>query len=160
MPPAPFQYHLVTQWKLSAPVSAVWAELTHPEGWPQWWKGVVSVALLEAGDANGVGAYRRMTWRSALPYQLTFNMRTVRVEPRSLIEAVAEGELTGTGRWELTRLGGDTDVRYDWSVAVTKPWMRTLGPLAKPLFEWNHHVVMEWGRRGLERRVGVRQPRS
>ncbi len=87
-------------------------------------------------------------------------MRTVRVEPRSLIEAVAEGELTGTGRWELTRLGGDTDVRYDWSVAVTKPWMRTFGPLAKPLFEWNHHVVMEWGRRGLERRVGVRQPRS
>jgi hypothetical protein len=159
MRPAPFQYHLVTQWRLSAPVSAVWAELTHPESWPQWWKGVVSVTLLEAGDAGGVGAYRRMTWRSALPYRLTFNMRTVRIEPRSLIEAVADGELTGTGLWQLTRLGGNTEVRYDWIVDVTKRWMRTLDPIAAPLFRWNHHIVMEWGRKGLEKRVGVRQPR-
>ena len=156
MQPAPSQYHLVTRWKLSAPVSAVWAELLHPESWPQWWKGVIAVTLLEPGDSNGIGACRRMTWRSALPYRLTFNMRTVSIEPRSLIEAVAEGEITGTGLWQLTRVGGGTDVRYDWIVDVTKPWMRTLHPIARPLFSWNHNVVMEWGRKGLERRVGVR----
>ncbi len=154
--PRETQYHLVTQWKLSAPVSAVWAELTHPESWPEWWKGVVAVDLLEPGDANGVGAYRRMTWRSALPYRIAFNMRTVRIEPRTVIEGVADGELSGVGRWQVTRVGSGTDVRYDWIVDVSKPWMRTLQPIAKPVFEWNHNIVMEWGRRGLERRVGIR----
>jgi len=156
MPQPLTQFHLITQWKLTAPVSAVWAELMRPELWPQWWKGVVGVELLEPGDANGVGAYRRMTWRSALPYKLAFNMRTVRVEPRTIIEGVADGELSGTGRWQVTRAGGGTDVRYDWIVDVTKPWMRKLSPLLKPAFAWNHNVVMEWGRKGLERRVGAR----
>ena len=112
--------------------------------------------LLQPGDANGVGAYRRMTWRSALPYKLAFNMRTVRVEPRTIIEGVADGEVSGTGLWQVTRAGGGTDVRYDWIVDVTKPWMRTLSPILRPAFAWNHNVVMEWGRKGLERRVGAR----
>jgi hypothetical protein len=150
------QFHLITQWKLSASVSSVWAELMRPESWPQWWKAVIAVELLEPGDANGVGAYRRMTWRTALPYRLAFNMRTVRVEPRTIIEGIADGELTGTGRWQVTRAGGGTDVRYDWIVDVTKPWMAKIGPIAKPVFAWNHNVVMEWGRKGLERRVGIR----
>jgi hypothetical protein len=141
---------------LRAPVGAVWAELTRPEGWPDWWKAVVAVEPLLPGDANGVGAYRRMTWRTALPYRVTFNMRTVRVEPRSLIEGVADGELSGVGRWMLTRSDTGTDVEYEWIVDVTKPWMRSLGPIARPVFAWNHSVVMEWGRKGLERRVGVR----
>jgi len=156
MPQPLTQFHLITHWELTAPVSAVWAELMRPELWPQWWKGVVAVELLEPGDPNGVGAYRRMTWRSALPYKLTFNMRTVRVEPRSIIEGVADGELSGTGRWQVTRAGGGTEVRYDWIVDVTRPWMRKLSPVLKPAFAWNHNVVMAWGRKGLERRVGAR----
>jgi uncharacterized protein YndB with AHSA1/START domain len=150
------QFHLTTRWKLQAPVGSVWTELTRPEGWPAWWKGVLAVELLERGDSNGVGAYRRMTWRGALPYRLAFNMRTVRIEPRALIEAVADGELSGTGRWQLARSGRGTDVQYDWIVDVTKPWMRAIGPIARPLFEWNHSIVMAWGRRGLERRIGIR----
>src|SRR5262245_10420387 len=142
------QYELVTRWRIAAPVDAVWALLMKPEDWPHWWKGVVAVRVLEPGDADGISAVRRMTWRSALPYELTFDMRTVRVDKHRLIEGIAFGELTGRGQWTLTPTTDGVDVRYDWIVEATKPWMRTLAPVAKPLFSWNHGVVMNWGRKG------------
>ncbi len=52
---------------------------------------MVRVERLQDGDANGIGAIRRMTWRTALPYTLTFSMRITRVEPMRLIEGRAEG---------------------------------------------------------------------
>jgi hypothetical protein len=39
---------------------------------------------------------------------------------------------------------------------MTRPWMRLLAllaPLARPVFAWNHGVVMAWGRQGLERHL-------
>jgi len=35
-------------------------------------------------------------------------------------------------------------------------WIKILSPLAKPLFEWNHKVVMSWGAESLAKRFGVR----
>jgi uncharacterized protein YndB with AHSA1/START domain len=150
------QYHLTTRWALAAPVGAVWAELSRPEGWPAWWKGILAVRLLEQGDGIGLGAYRRFTWRGMLASRVTFNLRTVKVEPRVLIESVADGELTGVGRWQLTRAGIGTNVQHDWIVNVTLPGIPIFGPLVGLLFKWNHRSLMAAGRRGLESRVGVR----
>jgi hypothetical protein len=118
---------------------------------------VERVELLQPGDADGVGALRRMTWRTALPYSLTFDMRTVRVEPMTLIEGHAEGELRGIGRWTVAADSMHTRVRYDWRVEVTQPWMRLVAPLARPVFAWNHGVVMGWGGEGLARRLGAQR---
>ena len=82
-------------------------------------------------------------------------MRLTRVEPMTFIEGEAVGELTGSGRWRLTEDGGVTSVRYDWNVVTTKPWMNLLAPVARPLFKWNHDVVMNWGAEGLARKLGV-----
>jgi hypothetical protein len=70
-----------------------------PEEWPSWWRAVEKVERLADGDDNGVGALRRITWRTALPYRLSFSMRVTRVEPMTLIEGRAEGELAGLGRY-------------------------------------------------------------
>lgn len=151
------QFNLVSEWRLAAPVDRVWAELMRPDDWPQWWRAVKRVETLAEGDARGVGAIRRLTWGSALPYELTFEMRATRVEPMTVIEGRASGELDGTGRWTLTPDGNGTLVRYDWQIEVTKPWMRTLAPLLRPAFAWNHNVVMGWGYDGLRRRLGLEQ---
>ena len=150
------EFNLITNWTLAAAREAVWRELTKPEDWPAWWRAVERVELLEAGDADGVGALRRMTWRTALPYSLTFDMQTVRVEPMTVIEGRAEGELSGVGRWTVDGDRDRTRVRYDWRVEVTQPWMRFVAPLARPVFAWNHGVVMGWGEEGLARRLSVR----
>lgn len=143
------EFHLVTQWLLDASAEDVWQVLSTPEDWPGWWPSVKRVELLRAGDENGIGAVRRMTWSTALPYDLTFDMETVRAEPFSIIEGRAMGELDGIGRWTLTPRGAQCEVRYDWIVKVTKPWMVRLAFILKPVFSWNHSVVMERGRRGL-----------
>ena len=150
--PAP-QFHLITHWHLPAPITSVWKLLSTPEDWPSWWRAVKAVELLERGDSEGVGAYRRLHWRTALPYEIAFNMRTTRIVKPSLIEGHADGELTGIGRWQLTPADSFTDVRYDWIVDVGKPWMRVLLPLARPVFRWNHNVVMRWGEDGIRSRL-------
>src|SRR3569833_923467 len=124
--------HLVTVWRLDAPVEAVWPVIAAPEDWPSWWRAVLAVEMLAAGNASGVGALRRITWRTALPYTLSFVVRTTRVEPMRMIEGRAEGELDGIGVWTLTPSGKATDLRYDWRVSVTKPWMRIAAPLLRP----------------------------
>jgi uncharacterized protein YndB with AHSA1/START domain len=147
------RFELVTQWTLAAPIAAVWQALSAPEQWPSWWRAVIEVETLRAGEATGVGALRRLTWRTALPYTLTFDMRTTRVEPMMLIEGRAEGELSGIGRWTLAPAGNGTQARYDWLVDVTKPWMRAAAPLLRPVFAWNHGVVMGWGQQDLARKL-------
>ena len=153
--PSRSAYTFVTRWTIPAPIEQVWHEIAAPDEWPTWWRGVERVETLRPGDADGVGAIRRYTWRSRLPYRLTFNMETVKADPCHLIEGRATGELEGRGCWQLRTVDGVTDVQYDWEVDATKLWMRVAGPIARPLFSWNHDVVMEWGRQGLLRRVGA-----
>ena len=148
-------YDFVTIWRVKAPVETVWNEIYHSSEWPTWWKGVESVVEVRKGDERGVGSVHRYTWKSKLPYRLSFDMQTTRVEPPLLLEGKAIGELEGRGLWQLSTDGSDTNVRYDWNVATTKRWMNLLSPIARPLFEWNHNVVMSWGAEGLGKRLGV-----
>ncbi|MDB5522449.1 MAG: hypothetical protein JWM58_212 [Rhizobium sp.] len=152
------EYHLVTHWLIDASVEDVWRVLITPESWPEWWPSVKKVDLLRDGDEAGIGAVRRLTWSTALPYDVTFEMQTVRIEPLSIIEGRAHGELEGVGQWTLRREGAKCHVRYDWIVKITKPWMIRLSFLLRPVFVWNHGVVMERGRRGLTRYLARDNP--
>lgn len=148
-------YAFTTIWRTRAPIEAVWQEIYATEAWPLWWKGVEEVVKLREGDGNGVGAIHRYTWKSKLPYRLTFAMETVRIEQPACLEGVAAGELAGRGQWHLWTEGEETVVRYDWVVNTTKRWMNALAVVARPLFRWNHDVVMRWGAEGLSQRLGV-----
>jgi hypothetical protein len=148
-------YSFQTLWRFRAPLEPVWEMVYRTEDWPAWWRGVERVERVEQGGADGVGTLQRYTWRSRLPYRLAFHMRLTRVEPLSLIEGEAVGELTGRGLWRFAREGDVTRVQYDWNVSTTKHWMNLLAPVARPLFRWNHDVVMGWGADGLARRLGV-----
>jgi hypothetical protein len=66
---------------------------------------------------------------------------------------MADGDLEGVGRWALTPAGPGTHVRYEWRVDTNKAWMRWFGLVARPLFAWNHDVIMRWGYEGLSKRL-------
>jgi hypothetical protein len=83
-------------------------------------------------------------------------MQTTKVEPINLIEGRAIGELQGSGRWQFSNDGEVTTARYDWKVETTKAWMNVMAPVARPLFRWNHEVVMGWGGEGLAKMLGVK----
>ena len=71
----------------------------------------------------------------------------------ALIEGVAEGDLSGTGRWSFTHDSGVTTVRYEWKVTTSKRWMNLLASIARPIFRWNHDAVMRSGAEGLARKL-------
>jgi Polyketide cyclase / dehydrase and lipid transport len=125
----------------------VWWTLRDAERWPEWWRGVERVVTLEPDERY------RIAWRSRIPYELEFEF-TVREldEPRSM-SGEATGALTGTGHWRLFEQDGITAVTYEWNVSTTKAWMNRLAPLARPVFQYNHDVVMRWGGEGLARRL-------
>ncbi|GAB4444201.1 MAG: hypothetical protein OHK0035_38050 [Cyanobacteria bacterium J069] len=150
------EYNFVTVWQFAAPIEPVWAALTQTEEWPTWWSAVQSVDVIEPGEPSGIGNISRFIWKTPLGYTLTFETCLVRLEPPTLMEAQAEGEVEGRGLWELSPLPEGCQVRYTWTVRTTQRWMNWAARLARPLLEWNHNVIMNQGGAGLARHLNVR----
>jgi uncharacterized protein YndB with AHSA1/START domain len=150
-------YEFVTIWRFDAPIERVWEAVKDSEKWSEWWKGVLRVEQIKAGDTNGIGSIHRSTWKSVLPYKLEFDTELVKIEHLKIIEAKAFGELEGFGLWTFTAINDkETQVQYDWKVRTTKKWMNIFSPIAKPFFQWNHNVIMNWGGEGLAKKLGCK----
>ena len=150
------EYRFLTTWCLEAPVERVWETIYDAERWPEWWKGVERVVKVREGDENDIGCVWRMAWRSRLPYTLEFDSETTRVERPGLMEGVTRGEFNGEGRWRFYEGSAGTAAVYEWNVRTSRPWMNSLAPVARAVFEWNHDVIMRQGAQGLARRLGAR----
>ena len=150
----PASYRFVTTWCLDAPIERVFEAIDDAAAWPQWWKGVKRTELIAPGDEQRIGRAWELTWRSRLPYDLTFLSTVTRREPPYLLEGSADGELIGTGRWRLYE-GRGTAAVYEWDVRTARAWMNRLAPVARPAFAWNHDVVMRQGAEGLARLLGA-----
>lgn len=150
-------FDFTTIWRIAAPVEPIWAEIENYEGWSDWWDGVLRVEKLGDGDKDGVGAIYRSTWKSVLPYKITFDSEVLRVEHLRTIEARAFGQLEGKGVWQFaSETDNITRVRYNWRVKSTKAWMNLIAPVAEPVFKWNHDVLMKWGGEALAEKLDCR----
>lgn len=151
-------FDLVSHWRIAAPVDRVWAALTDPESWPQWWPYVLRVQTVRSGGADGVGSVRRIDWRTRLPYRLQIEVEAVETVRLQRLRGRSRGQLRGEGIWLLRSEGRFTDVTYVWRVELEQPWMRTLAPLLGPLFRWSHEGVMRAGGAGLQRHLASPKP--
>jgi len=150
-------FNFVDHWEFEAPIDVIWNEIADPLDWPAWWPSMVRVEELEPGDEAGLGAVRRYTVKGALPYHVSFDMRTTIVDPHRRIEGEAAGDVQGRGVWTFSEHDNTTHVRYEWTVDVSKDWMVLLSPIMRPLFAWNHHFVMRRGLQGLTERLRSRK---
>ena len=148
-------YHYISTWRLQAPIEQVWAAISQLEQLPAWYPAVQEVQTLTPGDPDAVGSRVRYLIKGRLPMRLAFEATIARVDPPRELELQAEGDLAGTGRWELQQQGEVTTVRYRWDVQTTKPWMNLIAPIARPLFTWNSKGVMLQAGEGLARHLAV-----
>ena len=146
-------YSFTTHWHFDHPLTEVWDTIRSMDHWPEWWKYVKRVDKIRDGGVDEIGSVRRIQWSTALPYSITFDSELTGLLYHQRMEGRAFGDLTGYGIWTFQQNGRGTNVQYDWKVNITKPWMKLLEPVLKPLFRWNHDKVMNAGYDGLSKKL-------
>ncbi len=147
------QFSLTTTWLIPAPVEAVWSCMIDTRTWPAWWKYVVAVDEMSAGDSSGINNVRRYYWRTCLPYSLMLNLRVIEIQINQLVVVEVKGDLQGNGTCRLSSKPAvdHTRLEFFWDVQTCKPWMNWFTTLTSPIFVWNHARVMRFGEQGLIR---------
>ena len=145
------EYHLLTIWRIEAPLEEVFAAVEDSLHWPDWWPSVRKVEQITDGDATGIDSVRRYAWQGKLPYRVVFDVRATRIEELVALEGVATGDLAGIGHWRFSSQGKLSIVHYEWHVHSKRWWMNLVAPLARAIFIRNHAQIMEQGGKALAR---------
>ena len=148
-------YRFLTVWWTPAATDRVWDALAEYAAWPTWWRGIRSVEVLRHGDESGVGTVLRQRWRSRAPYTLVFDLEMLRIEGGRQLDGRASGDLEGTCRWTLAPVDGGTELRFDANVRTGRWWMNLPIPFAPRVVRASFDTLMDWGREGLARTLGV-----
>ncbi len=148
------EYHLLTTWRIAAPLDEVYAAILDSSRWPEWWSSVRKVERTAAGDANGINSVWRYSWQGRLPYRVVFEVCAKHIEKQVTIEGTTQGDLEGVGRWDFSSQGAVSVVHCEWHVRSTCWWMNLIAPVARSIFIRNHARVMTQGAEGLARLLG------
>jgi uncharacterized protein YndB with AHSA1/START domain/mannose-6-phosphate isomerase-like protein (cupin superfamily) len=142
------EYVFVDEWDVDAPIEAVFDALADATTYPDWWKPVY--IDVEAEGEPRVGQVSRQHFKGRLPYHLHTSSEITRLERPTAVGADVTGDLAGRGLWTLTAANGGTHVRFDWRVLADRPLLRTLTPVLRPVFRWNHNWAIARAMEGLE----------
>ena len=133
----------------------VWNVVKDSMQWFTWWKGMLSVTEIEAGDETGLHNKRKYTCRSLIPYKLCFTLHVVKVIEEKFIGGLADGALTGSGdmHFSYDAATNCTTVICKWHVGTTVKWMNAFSFMLKPVFAYNHNYLMRQGAKGLAKKL-------
>jgi hypothetical protein len=152
------EYHFMTRWRVQGDIHTVADILNDPLGLMRWWPSVyLDVRIIEPGDAHGVGRVVEVYTKGWLPYTLRWRFRVTDVPYPHGFTLEAQGDFVGRGIWTLAQDGAWVDVTYDWQIVATKPLLRRLSFLFKPLFAANHRWAMARGEESLRLELARRQ---
>lgn len=152
-------YEFVTWWRVAGTVAEVTTILRDAESLTRWWPSVyLGVIPRNQGGPGGVGGVTDLKTKGWLPYTLLWTYTITEPITESGFALQANGDLCGTGRWTFVQDGPEAVITYDWRVSVTKPLLRRLGWLFKPVFAANHHWAMARGEESL--RLELRRRRA
>lgn len=136
-------YRFRDVWSVTADTTLVFDALVDLLNWPRWWPDVRTVRQLDDDTAE-------LTCRAVLPYALTFRLRRAEQNAGTgLLRVDMIGDLDGYCEAIVSENGHGSRLAIDQRVVVTKPLLRALAPVARPLLIANHAAMMWRGRRGL-----------
>lgn len=69
------EYHLLTIWRINAPLTKVYNAIHDSLHWPDWWPGSEKVEAIADGKSDGTNSIRRYAWRGKPPYPVVFDVR-------------------------------------------------------------------------------------
>jgi hypothetical protein len=153
------RYEFVTVWRVAGSTAEVAAVLRDGRTLPRWWPSVyLDVVPRRAGDVDHVGSVTDLHTTGWLPYTLRWSLTLTEPVTEAGFALSADGDLDGTGRWTFVQEGPDVVITYHWRVSATKPLLRRLSWLLRPVFAANHHWAMARGEESL--RLELRRRRA
>lgn len=149
------KYSFTSIWKIKASREEVYNILEDVESLTKWWPSVyLAVNIQKKGDEKGIGKKVKLHTKGWLPYTLKWDFEVTSVKFPSGFSLNAFGDFIGTGEWKFTTLDHlTTEVRYDWNIEVTKPFLKFFTPVLRPLFAANHRWAMDKGETSLRLEV-------
>jgi hypothetical protein len=136
-------YRFRSLWSVRATTTRVFDALVDLANYPAWWPDIRAVQQIDDDTAE-------VTCRSVLPYALTFRLhRAVQDSARGRMRVDMTGDLEGYVQGVVTeRQPEGALLAISQRVVVTKPLLRALAPVGRPLFRANHALMMRRGQRG------------
>jgi hypothetical protein len=154
-------YHFITEWRVAATIDEVKQILSEAESLTRWWPAVyLGVTVVEEGQPGGVGRVVDFYTKGWLPYTLRWTMRVSEPLSDTGYALDATGDFVGTGRWHFHPDGPEVIVTYDWRIRATKPLLRRLSWLLKPVFSANHRWAMRTGEESLKLELRRRRAKT
>ena len=151
---AAHDYEFQSHWRVKGTVEEVSAILDAPLNLPFWWPQVyLSIREEEAG----VYALQTRSW---LPYHLRWKFHAVESRSPYGFTLHAWGDLEGVEVWDFQQDRAWVDIRHRWTVRASKPLLRYLPFVMKPLFAANHRWAMARGEESLVRELARRRGRG
>jgi len=154
-------YQFLTEWRVAGTIDEVKAVLGDDDysSVTRWWPSVyLAVNQLEEGGPGGVGRVLDLYTKGWLPYTLRWTLRVSEPLTDDGYAIAASGDLTGEGRWTFEQDGPEVRITYDWRIQATKPLLRRMSWLLRPVFSANHHWAMRRGEESL--RLEMRRRRQ
>ena len=152
-------YEFCTVWRATGTAGEVRDVLADGASLPRWWPAVyLAVDVLKEGDETGVGAEMALLTTGWLPYTLRWTLSVTEPITETGYALTAAGDLVGAGRWTFNQDGSQVVITYDWRVSASKPLLRRLTWLLRPVFAANHRWAMARGQESL--RLELRRRRA
>lgn len=148
-------YHFFSEHYLLAPIEEIWETLEDAEAWPEWSAGFKNIVIQGDEPKLELGSRIHCEVKGSLPYTLRFELEVRVIQPPTIMEYVATGDLQGTGKWVLESQEDGTLVKYYWDVGTTSRLFNLLGKISfiKRMLESNHDRVMDEAYRSLKMRL-------
>jgi hypothetical protein len=136
-------YRFRSLWSVRAASARVFDALVDLTSYPTWWPDIRAVRQIDDDTAEVI-------CRSVLPYALTFRLhRAVEDSREGRMRVDMTGDLEGYVQGVVAEHETEGAVlAISQRVVVTKPLLRALAPVARPLFRVNHALMMRRGQRG------------
>ncbi|MFI7678899.1 polyketide cyclase [Actinophytocola sp. NPDC049390] len=136
-------YWFRSVWSVRVPTGRLYSALVDLACYPDWWPDIRAVTRVDDDTAE-------VTCRSVLPYSLRFRLhRAVEDETAGRMRVDMTGDLEGYVQGEVAAHRAGALLAITQRVAVTKPLLRALAPVGRPVFRANHALMMWRGQRGL-----------
>lgn len=142
-------YRFSSVWRFDHDARHVYDALADGESYPTWWPQVREARRFD--DDTG-----EVVCQSVLPYRLRMFARRLVTDPVTLhLKAELSGDLVGWAEWRVEPASSGCLARFHQQVDTTG-FIRRATLIARPIFNWNHEVMMRGGERGLRQLLDAR----